>query len=428
MTAIHVILKLIFENNFFVFNRRFFKQISGIAMGAKCAPGIANIYIAILEEKFLFIYKPSLYNRFIDDIFVILDHFFDINILKNVFGNLKLNIVCHTIVNFLDLIISLNPNSGSLSFSLYTKPTNTFSYLLSSSNHQKSIFENIPKSIFIRIRRICTHYSDFLFFARRLTSQLIKRGYNKLKLRKAVRTIGNMERNLLLPFKIKSTLFNDKKLLFFTFPYDFNSTVLKTAFYSAFNSIASRNSLRDKNFRIIHSMQQNLSSLFVHEFKLLHTKSFNFRKCNQYNCTVCTFSNQDSYILINNFYLPLMANSNCQSKDILYILTCKKCKTYYVGQSISAKQRLKSHIGAIRKNRTSSNCVCVHTHFNSIGHDALKFFTFNIFNVNIGNKFKRLCLESQLIHLFIKAGAVLINDVIPDVYYWYLNASLFAKI
>ena len=98
-------------------------------------------------EKFLFIYKPSLYNRFIDDIFVILDHFFDINILKNFFGNLKLNIVCHTIVNFLDLIISLNPNSGSLSFSLYTKPTNTFSYLLSSSNHQKSIFENIPTTL-----------------------------------------------------------------------------------------------------------------------------------------------------------------------------------------------------------------------------------------------------------------------------------------
>ena len=121
----------------------------------------------------------------------------------------------------------------------------------------------------------------------------------------------------------------------------------------------------------------------------------------------------------------IMNNSNCQSKNIIYILNCKLCDTFYVGQSLCANKRLKSHIKAIRINKTSSNCVCVHKHFNQIGHDSLKYFTFNIFKTDINNKFKRLALESQLINLLVYLGFKVINDFIPDLYYWYLNVNLF---
>ena len=122
-----------------------------------------------------------------------------------------------------------------------------------------------------------------------------------------------------------------------------------------------------------------------------------------------------------------MNDSNCSSKDLLYILTCKYCISYYIGQSINAKGRLKGHIRAIRFNRTSSNCVCVHRHFNSLNHDSLKNFTFNIFNVNLSNKFRRLTLETHLIHLFLKCGANLINDFIPSLYYTFPNTNLFVN-
>jgi hypothetical protein len=104
-----------------------------------------------MEDNFLVIHKPLFYCRFIDDIFVILDKNFNIEILINSFGNLKLNIMSNKSVNFLDLAISLDPNTNFLHFSLYTKPTNTYSYLLYNSNHPNFIFKNIPKSIFIRI-------------------------------------------------------------------------------------------------------------------------------------------------------------------------------------------------------------------------------------------------------------------------------------
>ena len=101
-TAFHEILKLIFENNVFSFNKKFYRQKKGVAMGAKCAPSIANLYLAILEENFLVIHKPIFYCRFIDDIFVILKEHFNIDILTNSFGNLKLNVVSNNSVNFLD--------------------------------------------------------------------------------------------------------------------------------------------------------------------------------------------------------------------------------------------------------------------------------------------------------------------------------------
>ena len=164
----------------------------------------------------------------------------------------------------------------------------------------------------------------------------------------------------------------------------------------------------------------------MHEHKLLCIAHFRYEKCSQKTCSLCSFANNNSFIFIENkFYLPIKANSNCQSKNILYILSCNYCDSYYIGQSLCANTRLKSHITAIRKNRSSSNCVCVHKHFNLFNHDALKYFTFNIFNVDIDNKFKRLALESQLINLFVYLGANVINDFIPDLYYWYLNVSLF---
>lgn len=51
--AFYEILKLIFENNYFKFNKKIYKQLKGIAMGTKCGPSIANVYLYILEIQFL---------------------------------------------------------------------------------------------------------------------------------------------------------------------------------------------------------------------------------------------------------------------------------------------------------------------------------------------------------------------------------------
>ena len=216
------LLEIVFNYNYFQFNNKFFKQKQGIAMGSICAPSIANLYLSILEENFLKIHKPLFYKRFIDDIFIIVSCLFNINILKFFFGNLKLNIVSSNIVIFLDLLISLNRITNKLIFSVHLKPTFTFSYVLPTSNHPPFIFKNIPISVFFRIARICTYKSDFYNFCRIFYSQFIKKGYLPNNVKKAIRLIGSLDRDSILPYKTKNNKYDSMKTLFFQLPFNFN--------------------------------------------------------------------------------------------------------------------------------------------------------------------------------------------------------------
>ena len=50
--AFYVFPKIIFENNCFIYDKKFFRQLKGIAMGTKAGPSIANIYLYILVIVF----------------------------------------------------------------------------------------------------------------------------------------------------------------------------------------------------------------------------------------------------------------------------------------------------------------------------------------------------------------------------------------
>jgi hypothetical protein len=73
------ILKLIFNHNIFTYDNKFYKQISGIAMGSVCGPTLANIFVNFLEVKWYSIAKPLYYKRFIDDLCIIDNENMDIN-------------------------------------------------------------------------------------------------------------------------------------------------------------------------------------------------------------------------------------------------------------------------------------------------------------------------------------------------------------
>ena len=107
-------------------------------------------------------------------------------------------------------------------FGLYTKPTNTFQYLVTNSNHPKHIFVNIPKSLFIRLRRICSQYIEYLFFSRKLISQLLLRGYEIKYLLKLCFIIGNVKRERLIPYKDKKIRTEKIKDFKFIVNFDIN--------------------------------------------------------------------------------------------------------------------------------------------------------------------------------------------------------------
>ena len=72
--AITAALELVLNNNYFSFDGATYRQTAGIAMGTPCAPPLAQLFVAVLEEDLrasLDTRWPTLYKRYIDDSFAI---------------------------------------------------------------------------------------------------------------------------------------------------------------------------------------------------------------------------------------------------------------------------------------------------------------------------------------------------------------------
>jgi predicted GIY-YIG superfamily endonuclease len=410
------LLEILFNNNYFVFNTEIYKQKSGVAMGTICAPNIANIYVYCLERKFLHIYKPLFYYRFIDDIFIIVDSSFNIQILLNSFESLTLNIVTDKIVNFLNLNISLCKFTGVLLFTTYFKPTNTFSYLLKSSNHPSHIFKNIPFGLFYSIRRTCSDLSNYLYNSRKVFQNLLKRGYDYKLLSKTSNTIALMNRKDLIPYKTNKNHFNTTNNLFIKLPFEANLNDRNIDLQESFlNCIKNNEKLNNFNLKILYSKQYSLKDLFINHFKL-SINSYSFKKCFYKNCLLCFFSIKESFLYLNNFPLFCFKNSTCYSKNCIYIIKCKLCFNYfYVGQTEDIGQRIKTHIRDILSFIVFTKFTSVSIHFNLKNHDLFKHFSVFIVNSKIlkENLFSN---ENYYINLLKDLKMNLINEKnkIPD--------------
>ena len=418
LTAFSLILSLVLKNNIFKFKNKFFIQISGIVMGTICGPSLANIFVSSLEKHWYSLNNPTLYLRFIDDILLITNSNFNMNNFKNQFDNLKLNVISSTSVNFLDLNISINIITNSLTFKLYTKPTNTFSYLLNSSNHPKSIFQNIPKSLFIRIRRICSFYHDYLFFSRTLISQLIKRGFDYHKINKLANVVGGFKRENLLNYKERdSDELNNN--IYFKFFYDnslpFLNKIIKKSWLE-FTNKTNYNLYKTTNLYLTNSLQQNIKKTLLFNSKPPRQKKYTTNLCDNLNCNICKFSLPHHFInLKDNFSIKIKNNSDCNSTMSVYFIICNKCKYFYIGQTgRCVKSRIEEHLRDIKNHKLFQNKVTdVSLHFNQLHHNSDSDFNFLIYASNLKEE-NRKSIESDLINISKNIGAKLMNSHIPS--------------
>ena len=69
------LLNIATKETFFMFNKKYYKQVDGVAMGSPLGPALANIFMCSFESKWLRDcpndFKPVFYRRYIDDIFVL---------------------------------------------------------------------------------------------------------------------------------------------------------------------------------------------------------------------------------------------------------------------------------------------------------------------------------------------------------------------
>ena len=157
------LLELALQQNFFSFNNKTYKQVSGLAMGCPLSPILAEIFLAdferVLNDLPMFSERVRLWRRYVDDIFCVFEgdegdvREFAEN-LNIVHPNIKFTFEVEVggCIPFLD--IKLFRDNHRLQCEVYRKPTTTSHVIPFHSQHPLSYKLSSFNSYFYRLLRL----------------------------------------------------------------------------------------------------------------------------------------------------------------------------------------------------------------------------------------------------------------------------------
>ena len=166
MNTRHIIklLEFCLRSTYFVFQGQHFEQVEGAARGSPLSPIVANIYMEHFEARALETapHPPSLWKRYVDDTFVILktahkeEFFHHLNGIEEKIQFTAENTRADGSLPFLDTLVTVEED-GSLSTSIYRKPTHTNQYLQWDSHHSIANKYSVINSLLHRANNICSN-------------------------------------------------------------------------------------------------------------------------------------------------------------------------------------------------------------------------------------------------------------------------------
>ena len=357
-------------------------------MGTRLAPSYANLFMDLFERRHVYTYhtQPILWKRYIDDIFLLWGHSIlelqdFIEHLNNCVPSIKFEAnISESEINFLDVKVLLTNNT--ITTTLYTKETDTLSYLDYSSCHPTSCKKSIPYSQFLRLRRICSDSDDFVIQSRKLANSFHRANYPDKVIQDGFNKAYLLNRDELLHKTRKDKSDSDKRDQIFLIT-DYHPTfravldITSNNWDMLDNSSATRPLLQIPVIRGFRR-PQNLRDLLVRA-KLTtpdtkptkpNSKSKKNR-CQRFKCDYCKMINREGRIIcpFNKRSYVTRYNVNCASNNLVYCLYCKSCTKLYVGQTKrSMRERIGEHLTSIR--RTKKHLV-VGRHYNSAGHKGV---------------------------------------------------------
>ena len=160
------LLSFCLDTTYFIFNGVYYKQAHGAAMGSPVSPIVANIYMEAFEQRAITSapHPPSVWLRYVDDTFVIIDqnHITEFHEhVNNIDPYIKFTIEKeeNNQLPFLDIKIH-RENNGSLSTTIYRKPTHTNQYLNFNSNHHLQHKRSVVRTLIHRANHAITNETD----------------------------------------------------------------------------------------------------------------------------------------------------------------------------------------------------------------------------------------------------------------------------
>ena len=378
--------KCVLENNVFEHDGKVYRQKQGTAIGTKMAPSYAIIFMSLLEERLLETspLKPQVWWRYIDDIFLLWEHGEEslkafLNHLNSAHPTIKFTADYSNVsANFLDVKVSKKGNR--LVSDLFVKSTDTHQYLDPTSCHPAHCISSIPYSQALRLNRICSETSFFDKRCNELESWLMRRGYDEKLVRNKVLAARRQNRDFLL-HREKGEV---KSKLVFNITYHpafqrLNSILRKAHVILAFDKEHQSvfNEIPIVGFRKGKSLKDMLVRAKVPPKNNIKSGSGG---CLGKRCGVCPYIKTTSEFMDKKGvrYEIRTTHLNCNSKNVVYLLSCKVCKTQYVG-SCTTKFRLRFNNYKSCNDRHKCKIVPqqnVHNHFDQEGHHGFSDWEF----------------------------------------------------
>ena len=341
-------------------------------MGTKMAPNYANLFMGELEKKLIntFPTKPTLWLRYIDDIFCIYpgpphEAGDFLQFLNQAHPTIKFTAdISQTKINFLDVEVTVDPH-GDLQTSLYRKPTDTYCYLHYRSFHPTHQKKAIPYSQFIRVRRICSDKRLFFKFTDEMIAALSARIYPMKLLIEARKKASQTDRSTLLnPTTRPITEKNIPLIVTFDPLHSHISSSLNTVKFLLENVRPPLNARPMLTFR----RNNNLKNFLVRSKLGQPATPRGTNPCGKPRCETCDhlFNTTKVKSHSNSKYFRVMCNATCRTTDVIYLIQCSLCGLQYVGQTNNPLHtRFQQHMRDVKLKDLNKP---VALHFNSPGH------------------------------------------------------------
>ena len=389
------------NHNYFEFATLIFQQTTGTAMGTAFSPTIANIFMSVILRRFIRTQRhhPLLLKRYIDDIFIIwtkslkqLDTF--LTELNNFHPSLHYTHEHSTeSTDFWDLTVYKGPHfqhTKHLDAKTFQKAQNLYQYLHFTSCHQRSIHKAIIIGECVRYVRSNTTKENYNRMVQLFETRLHVRGYPPSFTKKAIALISYDNRQKYLQqakpekaivrrpplFKcIAPPQFHQLKQIILKNYSQVQNYVNNPRFIALRNRTLHQELVRAKinptddqivDLAIIFG-SPNSNHTTAGTLPQLHFRERLVKRCNHPRCSTCqhlqcqlTFTSTKTKISY-----PIRHHFTCKSSNLIYLITCTKCKKQYVGMTT---KQLNTRVNHHRTSIFNKRRTYLHTHFNLPDH------------------------------------------------------------
>ena len=296
-------------------------------------------------------------------------------------------------INFLDLTIYKGYNFPFTNILDIKKPLNLYQYLHYTSNHPSKVFKAIIKGECVRFIRTNTTQESYESTVHVFKQRLRKRGYPRALIEKTSCIAKYSNRHQYLKQENKFTP-SSSPPIFKALPPPQFSTLKKLVLqdypkirfisprFVALKHPTIRNILVRAKVNATDEQFLDISLLLGDTAPTPHTEIASLPKlrhettaissCRQCNCSTCK-----NHLLTTSTFRGTRKNRNTfrirhklsrQSQNIIYLITCLKCKKQYVGQT---SNQLNTRINQHRSNIFNKKSTYIAKHFNLPDHSIL---------------------------------------------------------